>query len=79
MHPSNKLSLSASANYSDNLNGQLVESVTGAGGAIAGINSNQASNSLDLLGVANYSPESNLQTTAYVERRTQNFLERITE
>ena len=27
MHPSSKLSLSASANYSDNLNGQLVESV----------------------------------------------------
>ncbi len=74
MHPSSKLSLSASANYSDNLNGQLVESVAGAGGAVPGINSNQASNSLDLLGVANYSPESNLQTSAYVERRTQYFL-----
>jgi len=74
VHPSSKLSFSASANYSDNLNGQLVESVAGAGGVVAGINSNQASNSLDLLGVANYSPESNLQTTAYVERRSQYFL-----
>ena len=50
MHPSSKLSLSASANYSDNLNGQLVQSVAGAGGAVPGINSNEASNSLDLLG-----------------------------
>jgi hypothetical protein len=82
VHPTDKLSFSASANYSDNLAGQLIESVVGAGGtpavssgaAVPGLNSNQESNSLDLMGIASYTPLSNLQTSAYVERRAQSFL-----
>ena len=74
VHPLNRLSLSASANYSDNLSGQLIQSVVTAGGVVPGLNSNQASNSLDIMGVASYTPLSNLQTSAFVERRTQSFL-----
>jgi hypothetical protein len=74
IHPVNKLSFSASANYSDNLSGQLIQSIVAAGSAVPGLNSNQTSNSLDLQGVASYTPLTNLQTSAYVERRTQDFL-----
>jgi len=74
IHPTERLSFSASANYSDNLTGQLIQSVVAAGGVAAGLNSNESSNSLDLLGVASYSLFTNLQTSAYAERRTQLFL-----
>ena len=74
VHPFEKLSLSASANYSDNLSGQLIESVVAAGGSVSGLDSSDTSNSLDLMAVAGYSPLANLQTTAYAERRTQTFL-----
>lgn len=74
VHPTGKLSLSASANYSDNLSGQLIQSVVAAGGVVPEFNTNETSNSLDLMGVASYTPVSNLQTSAYIERRTQNFL-----
>jgi hypothetical protein len=72
-HPTEKLSFSASASYSDNLTGQLIQSVVGAGGVPPVLSSSEPSNSLDLQGIANYKPVSNLQTSAYVERRTQNF------
>jgi hypothetical protein len=74
VHPTPKLSLSASLNYSDNLSGQLIQSVVSAGGFIPGLNSNESSNSLDVLGVATYTPATNLQTSAFAERRTQSFL-----
>ncbi len=74
VHPARTLSLTATANYSDNLNGQLIQSVVSAGGVVPGLNSNQSSNSLDLMAVASYTPLSNLQTSAIVERRTQSFL-----
>ena len=74
VHPINKLSLSASANYSDNLSGQLFQSVVVAGGSIPALNSNETSNSLDLMGVTSYTPVENLQTSVFAERRTQFFL-----
>ncbi len=74
VHPTGKLSLSASANYSDNLSGQLIQSVVASGGVVPELNTNETSNSLDLMGIASYTPVSNLQTSAYIERRTQNFL-----
>lgn len=74
VHPAPRLSLTASANYSDNLTGQLIQSVISAGGSIPGINSNQSSNSLDLMTVATYTPVLNMQTSAFFERRTQTFL-----
>jgi hypothetical protein len=74
MHPLSKLSISADANYSDNLNGQLIEPVVAAGGAVPEASTNQPSNSLDLMGVASYSLFANLQTSAFVERRSQVFM-----
>jgi len=73
VHPTEKLSLSASVDYSDNLSGQLIESVIATGGVVSGLNSNTTSNSLDLQGIASYAALPNLQTSAYVERRTQSF------
>lgn len=74
VHPTNTLSFSANANYSDNLSGQLFQSVVAAGGLIGGPSSNNTSNSLDLMGIAGYTPLPNLQTSLFVERRTQTFL-----
>ncbi len=74
IHPLNRLSFSASLNYSDNLSGELIESVAAAGGVIPGLNSNESSNSLDVSGVASYTPLSNLQTSGFIERRSQSFL-----
>jgi hypothetical protein len=74
MHPTEKLSLSASATYSDNLSGQLIESVIATGASAPAFDTSQSSNSLDLVGVVGYSILANLQTSAYAERRTQEFL-----
>ena len=69
VRPRNNLSVSGSASYSDNLAGQLAQSVIGVGGIVPEFNSNQSSDSLDLLGVVTYTAMANLQTDAFVERR----------
>jgi len=74
IHPTSKLSFSANADYSDNLSGQLIEPIVAAGAAVQGLSTSQPSNSLDLMGVASYALAAKLQTSAYVERRSQNFL-----
>lgn len=73
LHPLEKLSFSASAEYSDNLSGQLVEQILAAGGTTPGVNLSQSSNSLDLMGVTTYNPSLNLQGSFSVERRTQSY------
>lgn len=74
VHPTDKVAFSFNANYSDNLSGQLLAAVVAAGGTVAGLNTNQSSNSLDLTGIASYTPIPRLQASATVERRTQTFL-----
>lgn len=74
LHPTSKLSLTGNANYSDNLNGQLTQAVVAAGGAVSGLNSNEASGSLDLEAVASYEVEKNMQASVFVERRSQSYL-----
>jgi hypothetical protein len=74
IHPTGKLSFSANANYSDNLSGQLIQQIVAAGAAAPGLSTSQPSSSLDLMGVASYALAAKLQTSAYVERRSQNFL-----
>ncbi len=74
MHPVSKIALSATLNYSDNLSGQLYQSIVSTGGALPGPSQNQSSNSLDLMGILNYSPLQSLQTEVYVERLTQSYL-----
>jgi hypothetical protein len=74
VHPTDKLSGSVSASYSDNLSGQIIQSVIAAGGSAAGLDSNQSSNSLDLMAVGTYSPAPALQASAFFESRTQSFM-----
>lgn len=74
VHPAGKLTVSVSANYSDNLAGQLEQSVVAAGGVVAGSDSGQSSGSLDLLAVASYAPLADLQGSIFAERRTQSYL-----
>ena len=73
VHPTYKLSFTGSADYSDNLAGQLYESVVTAGAQVEGSNSSEATNSLELLGVVGYTPAKSLQTEASVERRMQHY------
>lgn len=75
MHPLETVSFSASANYSDNLSGQLVESILSSGGVAPGVDLSQASNSLDLEAVATYAPILSFQTSLTAERRTQTYLD----
>jgi hypothetical protein len=74
VHPTQKISFTANADYSDNLSGQLLESIVAAGGAVAGLNSNEASNSVDVMAIATYIPVAHLQTSVFGEIRTQTFL-----
>jgi hypothetical protein len=74
IHPAQRLSISGSLNYSDNLAGQIAESIISAGGTVPGLNQSQSFDSLDLMAVATYTPIQNLQTSGFLERRTQSFL-----
>lgn len=74
IHPAPKVSLTVNSTYSDNLSGQLLASVLAAGGVVPGLNTNQSSDSFDIMAIAGYTPLRELQTTLFVERRTQSFL-----
>ena len=74
VHPKQSISLTGTLNYSDNLSGQLIQSILAAGGAVTRVNSDQSSDSIDVMGVFAYTPLTNLQTSAYAERRSQSFL-----
>jgi len=74
IQPSNKLAVSASLNFSDNLSGQLIESVVAAGTTVPGADTSQSSNSLDLMGTASYALAKDTRTSLYVERRSQLYL-----
>ena len=73
LHPTEKLSLNTSLNYSDNLTGQLIEAIVAAGGAVPST-SNERSNSLDLMAAMGYAATEHLATEASWERRSQTFL-----
>jgi len=74
VHPLNKLAASVTMNYSDNLAGQLFEAIIGAGGVVPGLNTSESSNSFDVMSVITYTALANLQTSGFVERRSQTFL-----
>src|SRR5208283_201796 len=73
LRPAEKITVSGSMQYSDNLTGQLIQALAGAGTVVAGLQGNQASNSLDMQAMSTYLPTRDLQTTLFVERRTQLF------
>jgi len=72
VHPRNSLSISGNINYSDNLSGQLFQAVVVAGGVAP--ESNDKSDSLDMMAVCSYTPIRDLQTSLFYERRSQSFL-----
>jgi hypothetical protein len=74
LHPIQSVSMSGTLDYSDNLTGQLIQSVINTGGIVEGLNSNSSSDALDMEGVVTYAPLGSLQTSAFVERRSQSFL-----
>ncbi|HUA15319.1 MAG TPA: hypothetical protein VMG31_08465 [Verrucomicrobiae bacterium] len=74
LQPTNKLHISGTATYSDNLTGQLFQQVLATGGVIPSSTSSQSSHSSDFLGTVSYAFLPNLQTSAFAERRSQYFL-----
>ena len=72
--PINKLHLSVSTDYSDNLSGELYQSIAAAGGVVLPPNLGQGSHSFDLLGGASYSILSNMQVLGSADHREQYFL-----
>jgi hypothetical protein len=73
LRPLTKVGISASANYSDNLAGQLVEQVIGAGGIATAVNASTGTNSLDLLTQISYAIRKNFDSSGYFERRSQTY------
>ena len=73
LHPFTKVAFSASASYSDNLAGQLVEAVIAAGGVATAVTPSEGTSSLDLMAQASYAPRKNLDSSAYFERRSQSY------
>jgi hypothetical protein len=74
MHPATKLSINGSLDYSDNLAGQLIEAIVSQGAAAPSSSlGNQTSYSFDAQASATYLPAQYLQTTLFIERRSQFF------
>ena len=74
VQPTNKLQLSLSANYSDNLTGQLYQPIITAGALLPEDNPSESSHSVDLIGAAGYNLLPNMQTTLFAEYRQQSYL-----
>jgi hypothetical protein len=72
--PTDKLHVSGTADYSDNLAGQLLQSLVTSGAVVPGLNTSQQSHAMDFMGTLSYSFFPNLQTSVFGERRTQYFL-----
>jgi len=73
VRPAEQVTVSASLQYSDNLAGQLLQSVVAAGAVIPSSQANESSDSLDTQAVATYLPTRDLQTSVFIERRSQLF------
>jgi len=72
--PTNKFHFSLSTDYSDNLSGELYQSITAAGGVPLSPTLGQGSHSFDLLGNASYAILPNMQLLALADHREQYFL-----
>ena len=74
MHPTQKLQMSASASYTDNLAGVLFQSLISSGGSVLPTNNLDSSHAWDLNAAASYSVAANLQVQGQVDRRDQSYL-----
>ena len=71
LRPAEKLTAVGSLEYSDNLAGQIIEAVVSQGAAAPAGLGNQTSYSLDSEASVTYIPAQFLQTTIFIERRSQ--------
>src|SRR5689334_7435083 len=76
VQPAEKLHVSMSSNYSDNLTGSLYQELVPAGVAVAPVIQNDKSHSLDNLATVGYAISANLRAQGHIERRDQSFLGR---
>lgn len=74
IQPTQKLHLSASSSYSDNLTGSLYQAFVPSGIIVPPVSQSEKSHSIDTLAVASYTISPNLQAQGDVERRDQYFL-----
>lgn len=74
IQPTDKLHMSLTASYSDNLAGVLFQSLLQSGSTLVPANNLSSSHAWDLDGTASYSLAANLQLQGQVDRRTQTYL-----
>ena len=73
IHPLKKLTLSTTADYSDNLVGGLIQNIVTAGGIVEQRTAGQKSNSFDIMEVAGYNLAQHVLLTGSAERREQTY------
>jgi hypothetical protein len=73
IRPTQKISLGTNLNYTDNLNGQIIEAVIGGGGLPTSNGSNLSSSSWDSMTNLGYYPARNFSTSLYFEKRIQTY------
>jgi hypothetical protein len=74
VQPNDKLQMSVTTSYTDNLAGILFQSLLQSGNSLVPANSLESSHAWDLTGGASYSLASNLQLQAQADRREQTYL-----
>jgi len=73
IRPAEKLTMSGSIEYSDDLAGQLIEDIVSQGAAAPIVPDNSNSYSFDSEIVASYVPRKDIQATIFAERRAQRY------
>jgi hypothetical protein len=73
IHPVSKLTLSTSADYTDNLVGGLIQNIVTAGGVVQERTPGQKSNSFDIMEVGSYNLVQHVLLTGTAERRQQTY------
>jgi len=73
IRPKSTWMISGSLQYSDNLFGQLLQAVSGAGGVVPGLEGSQASDSIDMQAVSTFDPSPHMEANVFAERRSQLF------
>ena len=74
VQPTDKLHVSVTASYTDNLAGILFQSLISSGGSLLPTSNLEASHAWDLNGATTYSVAPNLQLQAQADRRDQTYL-----
>jgi len=71
--PVDKVSVSGSMSYDDNLGGSIIQQIQQAGGLVNGLYFIPGSHSLSMAGSLGYTPRNDLSFTGQIQRREQNW------